>query len=82
MTDPIADFIDHLRAMQIAPADPAEIIPDDKRRRYRLDGDKPKTRTGSYQLKVEGDGFAVGWAMSFREGVARMAQQGDTQDRP
>jgi len=70
MTDPTADFIDHLRAMQITPADPAEIIADDKRRRYRLDGDKPKTRTGSYQLKVEPDGFAVGWAMSFREGVA------------
>jgi len=69
MTDPTADFIDHLRAMQIAPADPAEIISDDKRRRYRLDGDKPKTRTGSYQLKVEPDGFAVGWAMSFREAV-------------
>ena len=56
--------------MQIGPADPAEIIADDKRRRYRLDGDKPKVRNGSYQLKIEGDGFAVGWAMSFREGVA------------
>ena len=69
MTDPIAAFLDHLHAMQIAPADPAEIIADDTRRRYRLHGDKQKTRTGSYQLKVEPDGFAVGWAMSFREGV-------------
>lgn len=70
MTDPIADFIDHLRAYQIGPADPAEIIADDKRRRYRLDCDKPKVRNGSYQLKAEPDGFAVGWGMSFREGVA------------
>ena len=69
MTDPIAAFLDHLNAMQIAPADPAEIIADDTRRRYRLQDDKQKTRTGSYQLKVEPDGFAVGWAMSFREAV-------------
>ena len=32
MTDPIAAFLDHLNAMQIAPADPAEIIADDTRR--------------------------------------------------
>lgn len=70
MSDAISDFIDHLRAMQIGPADPSEIIADDVRRRYRLDGDKPTVKTGSYQLKVEGDGFAVGWGMSFKEGQA------------
>ena len=68
MTDAIASFIDHMRAHDCGPADPGEIIADDKRRRYRLDGDKPKTRNGSYQLKVEGDGFAVGWVRSFKQG--------------
>ena len=63
-------FLDHMRACDIAPADPDEIIADDKRRRYRLEGDKPRVRNGSYQLKVEPDGFAVGWAMSFRDGTA------------
>ena len=69
MTDPITAFIDHLRSLGIGPFDAAEIIADDKRRRYRLEDDKPKTRNGSYQLKQEPDGFAVGWARSFKEGV-------------
>lgn len=69
MSDPIASFIDHLRSLGIGPFDPAEIIADDKRRRYRLEDDKPKTRNGSYQLKQEPDGFAVGWVRSFKEGV-------------
>jgi len=65
----IADFVDFLRQMQIGPADQAEIIDDDKRHRYRLIDDKPRVKTGVYQLKIEPDGFAVGWALSFREGV-------------
>lgn len=69
MSDPISAFIDHLRGLGIGPFDAAEIIADDKRRRYRLEDDRPKTRNGSYQLKQEPDGFAVGWARSFKEGV-------------
>jgi hypothetical protein len=69
MTDQTAAFVDWMRSLGIPPADSHEIIPDDKRRRYRLDGDKPKVRNGSYQLRCEADGFAVGWARSFRDGV-------------
>jgi putative DNA primase/helicase len=69
MNDPIVEFIDYLRSLGIGPHDPAEIISDDKRRRYRLEDDKPKTRNGSYQLMQEPDGFAVGWARSFKQGV-------------
>lgn len=69
MTDPLADFIDHLRSYGIGPENAHDIIADDKRRRYRIAGDKPKTLTGSYQLHIEPDGFAVGWGRSFREGV-------------
>jgi putative DNA primase/helicase len=68
MTDPITDFIDHMRGLGIGPHDPSEIIADDKRRRYRLEDDKPKTRNASYQLRVEADGFACGWVRSFKQG--------------
>lgn len=69
MQDPISAFIDHMRNCGVGPADPAEIVADDKPHRYRLDGDKPKTRNGSYQLGAQGDGFAFGWVRSFKEGV-------------
>lgn len=68
MSDPITAFIDHMRAVGCAPSG-CEIIDDDKPHRYHIDGDKPRTLNGSYKLKVEPDGFAVGWCMSFREGV-------------
>ena len=70
MTDQITAFIDHMRSRDIGPFDAAEIIADDKRRRYRLEGDKPKTKNGSYQLLIETDGFSCGWAMSFKEGTS------------
>jgi len=69
MTDHITAFIDFMRSNQIGPADPSEIIDDDKPHRYRLEGDKPKTRNGSYQLGAQSDGFAFGWVRSFKEGV-------------
>lgn len=65
----ITAFIDHMRAQGIGPADPAEITDDDKPHRYRLEGDKPKARNGSYQLGAQADGFAFGWCRSFKEGV-------------
>jgi putative DNA primase/helicase len=69
MSDHISAFIDHMRAVGCGPSDVNEIHADDTRRRYRLDGDKPKVRNGSYSLRVEPDGFAFGWCMSFKEGV-------------
>lgn len=68
MTDAITDFIDHMRNCGVGPENPEEIIADDTRRRYRVEGDKIKTKNGSYSLRVEPDGFAFGWCMSFKEG--------------
>ena len=71
MADPILAFIDFMRAEGIGPEDAAQIVADDKPHRYRLSGDKMKTLNGSYCLKVEADGFAVGWARSFKDGETR-----------
>ena len=67
-SDPIQGFRDHMRAVGCDMAQ-GEIIADDKPHRYRVAGDKPKTMNGSYKLKIEPDGFAVGWCMTFKEGV-------------
>lgn len=67
--DPIASFIDHMRDVGCGPADGIAIEPDDKWHRYQLYGDKPTVRNGSYKLKIEPDGFAVGVCQSFREGI-------------
>ena len=69
MDDQISAFIDHMRLSGCGPADPSEIQGDDKKHRYRVDGDKPKSRNGAYCLRVEPDGFAFGWCMTFKEGT-------------
>lgn len=66
MTDPISSFIDFMHSVDCAP-DPSETIQsDDKMHRFRLSGDKPRTQNGSYILRVDPDGFAVGGCMNFR----------------
>lgn len=66
--DFLADFIDCMTQKGCTPADIAEIMADDKRRRYRLADEAKGKRSGGYQLKTNGD-YAVGWFRSFREGV-------------
>ena len=68
MIDPITAFIDHMRSVGCAPHDASVIMADDKRRRFRLADDKPKRLNGSYQLRVEPDGFAFGWCKNWRDG--------------
>ena len=85
LTDPIAAFTDHMCDVGCAP-EGAEIIADDKPHRYRVAGDKPKTMNGSYKLKVEPDGFSVGWCMSFKEGIThswhiKTARKASAEDR-
>lgn len=67
MADFLQNFIEFLHKNGIPPVDENEIIADDTKRRYRVEGDKPKTLNGTYQVKFDGD-FAVGWAMSYKEG--------------
>ena len=67
--DPISAFIDHMRDVECAPDAAVQITADDKMNRFRLDGDKPKVENGSYILRVDADGFAVGGCMNFRDGI-------------
>lgn len=69
MTDQIAKFLDHMREYGCEPESVADVLPDDVRRYYRLAGDKAGVKKGSYVLRVEADGFAVGGCMNMREGV-------------
>lgn len=68
MTKQIQAFIDHMRSVECGPHDVADVVADDVRRYYRLDGDKPGVKKGSYVLRVDDDGFAVGGCMSMRDG--------------
>ncbi len=68
MTDHIIEFFSFLSQRGLTPANPAQIVADDKLRRYEIVGDKKGSKNGSFQLKVEPD-FAVGWARSFKEGI-------------
>lgn len=68
VTDPISAFLDHMRSVGCEPHDASVVMADDKRRRFQLAGDKPKTMNGCYQLRVEADGFACGWCKNWREG--------------
>jgi len=70
MSEFITEFIIFMRKHGIGPADSSEIIGDDKRRRYTIDGDHRSKKNGSYQLSIE-SGFAYGWARSFVEGETR-----------
>lgn len=69
MTDPLSAFIDFMHSVD-CPPDPSVVInPDDKMHRFMLSGDKPKTQNGSYILRIDPDGFAVGGCMNFRDQV-------------
>lgn len=61
-------FLDEMRKMDCAPADPSEIVDDDKIHRYQLEGDKRGVKNASYCLRTEPDGFAFGWFQSFKQG--------------
>ena len=69
MTDQLSAFLDFMASADCAPDAASQIIDDDKMHRYRLAGDKPKTENGSYILRIDPDGFAVGGCMNFRDQV-------------
>lgn len=68
MTDQISKFIDYMREMDCGPSDPDDIQGDDERRYYRIEGDKPGVKKGSYVLRIDPCGFAVGGFMTMRDG--------------
>lgn len=67
--DHIHNFIEWLRANGIPPANPREIIADDRRRRYDVAGDSRGSKNGSYQLAIAGD-FAFGRARDFKRDLS------------
>lgn len=67
MTDQLTKFLAHMDDCGCGPHDAADVIPDDTRRYYRLAGDKPGIKKGSYVLRIDADGFAVGGCMSMRD---------------
>lgn len=67
MTDVIQEFIDAMREAGVGPSDPSEIVADDTIRRYHVDGDKPRSKNGSYRL-ADDDGFGYGFFQSFKHG--------------
>jgi len=62
-------FLDHMRDVGCYPADVADVVADGVMRYYRLDGDKPGVKKGSYILTEQSDGFAHGGCMSQRDGI-------------
>ena len=60
------DFVQAMRDAGCAPADPAEIVADDTIRRYTVEGDKPRSKNGSYCLAADGD-FGYGWFQWFKQ---------------
>ena len=64
----IQQFIEAMQAEGIGPHNAEDIKDDDQRRRYRVEGDKPGSLNGTYVLRADPDGFAVGFAMSFKSG--------------
>lgn len=67
MNDGVLEFIEFLKSIGCAPSDTSSIVADDTPRYFHIDGDKAKTKKGSYCL-AENDGFFYGWALSFRHG--------------
>lgn len=62
-----SDFLNFMRSVDCGIAS-GEIIADDKIHRYQVEGDKPRKLNGAYQLRVDPDGFAVGWCKNWRNG--------------
>lgn len=67
MTEVISEFIDAMRKAGVGPHDIGEIQADDVLRRYQVEGDRPRTKNGSYRL-ADDDGFGYGFFQSFKEG--------------
>lgn len=69
MSDAVGKFIDFMRSVDCGPHDAADVSGDDVRRYYRIAGDRAGVRKGSYVLRVDPDGFAVGGCMSMRDQI-------------
>jgi len=69
MIDALRKFIDHMKSVDCEPFDSGVVVSDDTRHYYRLASDKATIKKGSYILRVDPDGFAVGGCMNMRDGI-------------
>lgn len=67
MQNLISDFIACMDGNSLSPADPSQIIPDNKRHDYQLAIDPPRVKKGYYKLKIDGD-FGFGFFGDYRMG--------------
>ena len=65
--DFISDFIAFAAKVGCSPAQGERVRADDKLHYFTIEGHKPNSKKGAYQLKISGD-FAVGWVRNFRDG--------------
>lgn len=65
--DFIESFIAFAAGVGCAPAASETFIADDMRHYFTIEGDKPGTKKGAYQLRID-DNFAVGWVINYRFG--------------
>lgn len=57
------EFIEFLTQLGIPPVNDGDIVADGRKRRYRIEGDKPRERNGEYCLYA--DERPAGWAKSY-----------------
>lgn len=67
MDDLLEQFINAMIAADCGPANVADIIADDKKHYFTIQGDKLTQKKGAYCLKIDGD-FAVGFFINYRVG--------------
>jgi len=67
MSETVQEFITAMRNAGVGPSSADDIIADDAARYYHVDGDKPRTKKGSYRLSDD-DGFGFGWFYNHRTG--------------
>lgn len=69
MTNEIQQFIDYANSLECGPSDPAAIIADDKIHAHHITGHPAGTLKGSHCLRIDPDGFSVGWVRNHKEGI-------------
>lgn len=68
MSDYLSQFINFMRSVDCAPESINDIVADDERHYFQIEGDKRGIKKGVYSLLIDDNG-AVGWCKNYREGV-------------
>jgi putative DNA primase/helicase len=65
----LSQFLSYMESHGLAPQSNKDIIPDNKRRNYRLATDKPGKKSGFYKLQIDGE-FGFGFFGDYRHDEA------------